>query len=83
MRLVRTQLGEHRAVEQHLPGRHRVGTGDHPGDLGAAAADEAGEADDLAGTHREGDLLWDRAAQVAGFEDHSGVVGDGRQRSGS
>ncbi len=67
-------------LSEHLAGRHRVDAGDHPSDLGAAAANQTGKPDDLAGTHREGDLLRDRAAQVAGFEDHLCVVGDDGQR---
>ena len=42
------ELGQHRAVEEHLARRHRVGAGDHPGDFGTPTADQTGEADDLA-----------------------------------
>ena len=48
------------SVEQRSPRRcDAVGAEEQPRDLGAAAADEPGEADDLPGPHVEGDVLDD------------------------
>ena len=47
---------EPRAVEKHRPARQRIGAHDGTHEFGAARADDAGDAEDLAGMDREADI---------------------------
>ena len=50
------RLGRQRLpVDAHRPAVVGVDAEDRPGDLAAPGADEAGQADDLAGAHGEGE----------------------------